>query len=53
VGESKRLDIVADYFVGLGRWIQKFLDEGRHVVAVDRDPGWVAKVRGDFVQVRL
>jgi site-specific DNA-methyltransferase (adenine-specific) len=46
-------DVVADFFVGRGRWIQKFLEEGRHVVAVDRDPGWVAKIKGDFAQLRL
>ncbi len=32
-------DVVGDFFVGRGRWIRRFLEEGRHVVTVDRDAG--------------
>ena len=46
-------DVVADFFVGRGRWVQKLLDEGRHVIAVDRNPEWVRAVVGDFAQRRI
>ena len=46
-------DVVADFFVGRGRWIQRLLDEGRHVIAVDRNPDWVRAIAGDFTQGRL
>lgn len=43
-------DLVADPFVGRGRWIRKLLQEGRHVLAVDHDPKWIQKIREDFEQ---
>lgn len=46
-------DVMADFFAGRARWIRQFLREGRHVIAVDRDPRWLARIRGDFVQVDL
>jgi len=46
-------DVVADFFVGRGRWIQKLLDEGRHVIAVDRNPDWVRAIAGDLAQTRM
>ena len=46
-------DVVADLFVGRGRWIQKLLHEGRHVVAVDREPRGVKAISGGLSQTAL
>lgn len=46
-------DVVADFFAGRARWIRRFLEEGRHVVAVEKEEEWVERIRGDFAQTRL
>lgn len=46
-------DVVADFFAGRARWVRRFLKEGRHVVAVEKEGEWVERIRGDFEQQRL
>jgi len=46
-------DVVADFFVGRGRWIREAVSQGRHVIAVDVAPRWVKEIRGDFAMPRL
>lgn len=41
-------DVVLDPFVGRGRWIRAALQEGRHVIAVDKDATWTQRIIGDF-----
>lgn len=50
---TKRGDVVADFFVGRGRWINQILSEGRHVVASDISPRWIGRIRQDFSQSML
>lgn len=45
---TRQGDVVADPFVGRGRWIRPVLAEGRHVVAIDRDPKWVERISGEI-----
>jgi site-specific DNA-methyltransferase (adenine-specific) len=40
-------DVVADFFAGRGSWIPQALAAGRHVIAVEAQPTWVARIRSD------
>lgn len=41
-------DVVLDPFAGRGRWIKAALAEGRHVIAVEKQPKWVDRIASDF-----
>ena len=46
-------DVVADFFVGRGRWIQEVLRSGRHVIASDIQGAWASRIAEDALQTRL
>lgn len=46
-------DVVADFFVGRGKWIPAVLQSGRHVMAVERNPKWIARIASDLAQASL
>jgi len=50
---TKPGDVLADFFVGRGRWVLATVESGRHVIAVERDGEWIKRIRNDFVHESL
>lgn len=45
---TKPGDIITDFFGGRARWAQKLVNDGRHVVLIEKDPHWVERIASDW-----
>ena len=41
-------DIILDTFAGRARWAKKLVDNGRHVILIEKDPHWNARIASDW-----